>query len=1053
MKTIFLNDLRTSLGQRATQIALLAFLLLGLVAGQKFNISISDALAANAAYSVGFMIGMLSLMLILIATVLAFSLLFKEQDARFGLIVFATPIPQKAFALARFTSFYGLTLFGFFFLVLGYALGLQFQDRAAMNPGFRSWHFIYPFLLFGVVNTALVCAMLFAVAQGFRSKLLVALTGLLLYVLYMIALMFSNAPFMAQALPQSITAQRISAVVDLFGLSGYFFEGRNLNVWERNHQIVPLARLLLLNRLLILALSAAFVGLGMHAFSFLPRFKGKAKKQKPFAKGQIHASGAFSTAATLFSLRTQIGALGSFVRIDLRYLFKSIALVAVAGLLLFYVGVELYDDINKGIRLPQFYASSGLLAQSLNATFFALGGLVVVYFVNDIFWRARSSGFSIIENTTFYAAQKRLGHMGSITVLLLFLTALLLLEAVIYQIAFGYPIFDLKAYWGVVVFNTLPLLLLAFFLLGLNGLFPNKAVALGVSVGFFMLMATPISRGILTNSLFRFLSGYKGPYSDFLGYGLYLHLFLWRLAFGFALVGVWLVGIHTFQRRRLNGLRATALAAFALLALGSGYRYLEHYQPKNEDGEKAQRAAYEQRYRNYQHIAQPTIKAVTARVDLYPKERSYRIQGTYQIKNLKNRPMDSLLIQVPQEMQIALMTYAYHGDTLAVKNTVSELHLPRPIQPGDSAQLQFMLRYHWDPVNGHDPFNAIVENGSFMRISRYFPQLGYDADRELTDSVTRKEFKLGPPTPLKPLDAPRERSDDFIRLTLDISTPTDQVAVGTGQLEKQWNENGRTVYRYGAEAIPFRFAISAARYAQKTVEYKGVAITVLYHPLHAHNVDHLMANTKRTLAYCIQNFGPYPFTSVRFAEVSSFTQGFAGTAYPGVIFMTENMTFNANLQGGKNQDVINELAGHEVSHFWWGNNQIDPDMREGYAMLTESLAMYTELMIYKQLYGVKKMHQRLAIQQQIYDAQKGFGQATPLIKATKAQLYVAYAKGAITFVNLSELIGEKNLNQILKRFVARYKYPHAKPIATDLLQEILSGTDPSYHTEIKAMFE
>jgi len=44
--------------------------------------------------------------------------------------------------------------------------------------------------------------------------------GLLLYVLYMIALMFSNAPFMAQALPQSLRVQRISALVGLFGLPG-----------------------------------------------------------------------------------------------------------------------------------------------------------------------------------------------------------------------------------------------------------------------------------------------------------------------------------------------------------------------------------------------------------------------------------------------------------------------------------------------------------------------------------------------------------------------------------------------------------------------------------------------------------------------------------------------------------------------------------------------------------------------------------------------------------------------------------------------------------------
>lgn len=372
-----------------------------------------------------------------------------------------------------------------------------------MNPGFDLWNFLYPFLIFGAVNTLVVCSILFFVAQRFKNKLLVAISGVLLYVLYMIALMFSNAPFMAQALPQSVWVQRVSALADLFGLSGYFFEAKDLNVLQRNNQVVPLSNLLFINRLAFILFSFGMVYFGMRSFSFLPRFKRKSKKQLSSLK-RSYPPQPYSTVANVFSNTSKWQAILSFIKVDSIYLFKSIAFVSISILLLFYVGVEMFDDINKGIRLPQLYASSGLLAQTINGTFYALGGLVLVYFVNDIFWRSKASGFSLIEKTTYYAIEKRIGHMGSIVLLIFSLTAIMLMEAIVFQLVFRFTVFDWEAYFGVFVFNTLPLLLFALFLLFINTVSKNKSMALGVSIVCFLLLATPIAKSIITNSLFRF---------------------------------------------------------------------------------------------------------------------------------------------------------------------------------------------------------------------------------------------------------------------------------------------------------------------------------------------------------------------------------------------------------------------------------------------------------------------------------------------------------------------------------------------------------------------
>lgn len=1050
MKAVFFNDLHTALKQKTNIFALVAYWVSGYFVGCKLNINVGEEIVANAPYSIGFMMGLLSLVIILIATLQAFSILFKEKDADFGLIVFSAPVKKSRFAATRFFSFYFLTLSGFFVLTLGYSVGLHFQTKSDMNPDFHLWHFVYPFLVFGIINSLTVCSILFFVAQKFHNKLLVAITGLLLYILYMIVLMYSNAPFMAQSLPQSLSAQRVSALVDIFGLSGYFFEAKDLDTYQRNNTIVPFSNFLMVNRIIITLISIWITYLGVRSFSFLPVYRKKQKKEyKSEVKENRHIP--FKTAGTLFNLKTRWKATFSFMKMDVIYMFKGIPLIAVSILLLFYVGVEMFGDIDMGIRLPQQYASSGLLAQTINETFYFVGSLVTVYFVNDIFWRSRSSGFSIIQDTTFYAKEKLLGHIGSITVLILFLSGLLVLEALIFQLIFHYPYLDWGAYFGVVVFNSLPLLLLSFWLLFINFVSKNKFIALGFSILVFLLFTTPVLKSIIQNPLFGFLSGYKGSYSDFLGYGAYLSKFMWRLFFGFSLIGFFFFLYQIFFIRKKRILNIPAIALCLISGIIGSVNFLEGYNKKDNQVAVLEKVEYERNYRKYQNIPQPTIKTVMTQIDLFPEKQAYRVMGHYRVSNLHDRPIDSILLSLPEDFKIISLIFQYKDEKFNLKKSISELNLKQKLQPQDSAKLEFELEYQWQTVNGHQPFNAIVANGSFMRISRYFPQFGYDSDNEISNKNLRKKHGLGNVSPIKTLESPKTHIDDFIRLDMQISTPQNQIAVGTGELKRQWQEGDRNYYRYTADAVPFRFAVSSARYQIKRVQHKDIFIEVLYHPLHGKNVNHLIENTKLTLDYCTENFGSYPFQTVRFAEVSSFTQGFAGTAYPGVIFMTENMTFHANISGDHNQDVVNELAGHEVAHFWWGTNQIDPDYREGYAMLIESLAMYTEMMIYKKMYGEEKMMERIAVHRQIYEAEKGFSKTHSLLKATKDNPFIAYSKGAIVFVELSELIGEEKLNLALKNFIEKHKYPNPKPISTDLLEEILNVSGKEYHKKIQSL--
>jgi len=477
------------------------------------------------------------------------------------------------------------------------------------------------------------------------------------------------------------------------------------------------------------------------------------------------------------------------------------------------------------------------------------------------------------------------------------------------------------------------------------------------------------------------------------------------------------------------------------------------YVSKDEKQVEIAQVNYEKKYRIFQNKSQPTITKVSTRVDLFPTQNAYSIKGNYVLENKTQESITEILFNFSDDFKIRKAILTTEKETISITNQYQIIRLKTPLISNQKISFDFELFYQWKPVNGHQSFNAIVENGSFMRISRYYPQIGYDASKEIEDKNSRKQHQLGKQTAITPLEAPKVLKNDFILLDMTVSTEANQTVIGVGELTKKWKENNRNVFQFKTNAIPFRFAISSANYAVKRENYKGKSFEVYYHPTHYENVDHLIKNAKITMDYCESNFGNYPFKTIRFAEISGFTKGFNATAYPATIYMNENMSFHCNILADKKQDVINELAGHELAHLWWGNSQIDPDEREGDVMLTETLAMYTELMLLKKMYGKQKVEENVAMHQDIFESEKGFSGDVSLLKVTGDLTHVAYSKGAVVMYKLSELIGEGKVNIALKNFLAKHKYPASKPISTDFLKEVYLISDKKLHKKIDYLFK
>lgn len=1035
MNPIFLFEIGHISKRWLTYITAAILLLIGFYCGNNFNLTVGEGIYLNSAYTIGFMLGFMSLSIIFFAILFSNQLLFREWDAKFDSIIFSFPFSKWSYLNGKFWAFFLQTFLSFALLFLGFTVGQNLRVGSEMQAGFNLWHYLYPLLVFGLINSLFVCSFLFLLSYTTRKKLLVVVGGLSLYVLYLVLLVFSNSPFMSGSLPQSIEVQQISSLLDPFGLSAYFFEAGSFTVQQRNEQVVLLSKWLLINRVVLLLLSGSFLWITYKLFSFSKTSRKKAsKKIESNVAGVIPELENFKASQPDFGSISTFKSVLSFMKIDLIYLFKSITIVAISILLLFFMGMEIYAEIEKGIRLPQKYASSGLMATTISENFHFLGSLIIAYFINDLYWRSHSSHFNLIEKSTYLAKSKLKGHFLSVSILLLFFTGLLILEGLIFQIGYSYFNIDYYAYWGVIVFNTFPLVLFAAFLLILNDNIPNRFVALGISTASVFAFTGLFAAEVIPSPLLRIFSNFKGVYSDFNGYGIYLTAFSQRLVFGVGFMALlWFLSV-LFKSKVLNIRKSAFVSGLLILGIFSGTLFMDGYIPKNEEKSKLDAVHYEKSFRSFENIPQPTITDITSEIDLYPSKSSYQIQGKYVLKNQTKHSIDRILMNFHPDLKIESAEFSSSSTSHKIEQYTSVIKLKTPLQPNEQASIDFTISYKWFAVNGHQSFNAIIENGSFIRISRYYPSIGYRSDFEIEDEHERAKFQLGLASELKKLESPEVVERDFINLNTTISTEITQTAIGTGDLVNHWSENERNYFKYRAENIPFRFAVASAEYQIKTIRHRDIDINVFYHKIHFENVEHLLKNAVIALDYCIENFGNYPFESINFVEVSSFTRGFAATAYPGAIFMAEDMIFHANIQSDKKQDVINELVGHELSHLWWGNSQINPDDREGAAMLTETLAMYTEMMLYKKMYGREKMLERLKIHQQIYENRKGLSENQPLYKVTSENIHITYSKGAMVMVELSELIGESQVNLALKNFLQNNPYPK-KPTTLDLLNE------------------
>lgn len=1041
---------------------LAAFPLLGLATATMANFPFPETYK-NSPYVITYVTGVMSLMCIFSVTILAAQSLLREKDSHFDQVIYAAPLKKLPYLGSRFAIIFLLGVMTFALFMLGLLIGHEFfRTHPESFTDLHLWNYIQPFLLIAVPNILFCTAVTCSIGVLSKNRMVIYISGLFIYFLYWAVSLMANSPLMANASPLPPGQIQLMAKIDPFGLAAFFEQTHSWNAEQRNSVLPSWQGNLLFNRVLYILISAALLLFAYSRFRFSAGGKQKSirfVKRKDAAPGLAYAPVSTVTNGMGYSFLVW----RSHIKLDWRAVVKTIPLWLIVTGWVFFLGMELAGELGGSSRIPPPVATTALLFSNILEMLPVVGLLVMLFFGSEIYWRSEAVRFAPLEDSNPVPEfAPVLARCCSLSLVGLFMIGASIFIGIAFQLAYGHAEIDWQLYASLFYLVGLPFILYAVLIIAVHACSPNRYTGLLVSSVLLLLTNTSLGELFgLNRPLFRYANVYSGPYSEFNGFDIFLTAFHIRMLYWCCVaVAVLFLSSRLWQgnRKRKPGLSWIAGVCLSLAGAGSaGYVIATKTTTPGRNQRNDWMQAYENKYKRFSDLPQPVITRVTTAIDLFPADNSYRVTGRYTVVNKSTEAIDSLLLYTDRALQ--WQPIAIPGTRLLEQDSLYGhrwYRLDKSLQPGDSLSLPFAFTYRASAFNGFGAANAILRNGAFMRISNFYPRLGYMADNEIDDPGVRRRRGLPPSSVLMPL----ERKDTsryeygFIELDAVISTEKDQTALGIGQLQQSWTKDDRSYFHYVTPSpVPFRFAVASARYAVEKEQYRNINLEVYYEPQHGQNVDRLLHDAKNALDYCEQHFGPYPYHDLRLAEISSFTKGFAGTAYPSVLFINESFGFRNKMNADPGRDILNEMVSHELSHTWWGNASIDAEYREGSKLLTETLAMYTELMLYKKAYGMEPLTGRVAVHRDIYAGERTFTNEEPLYLSDPRKPFLCYDKGMWVMYQLYMLMGEDKINTALKNLLKKQAYPSGPSVATDLLNELYNVSDTALHGKIDELFK
>jgi ABC-2 type transport system permease protein len=1052
-------ELKYQFTQLTFIIAAALFLALGCFSASQGGFGGSEVYR-NSPYVITNITALFSLLTIFAATLFCANVVLRDHTYKMESVLYTTSISKRSYFSVRFLGLFLAVFALLVFTVLGIYIGTSFVNGVELGKS-NIINYLHPLLVFGFPNVLFPCSLIFCTAVLTKNVRAIYVAGVLLYILYMAASILGNSPLLASSVKVS-NSSILPFIIDPFGLASFFSETRNWTNLQRNEQLFPIGDAFLINRLLWLACSVLVIAISYRFFNFRIQTQAQTKqKDKSIKSYEIIPFRHFNVLPNGFkynwlSFRSQF-------KLELISLFKHIPFMVMLLLWIFIFAVELKDNILYGPYGITYFPTTGVIIEEMRAMKFAL--ILLVFYAAEIIARERTANIqSLIYSTPVKNAVLWASKSLTLAILVVVLVTANIAIGIAVQLFNGYHHIELLTYFSLYYYSAFPLFLFIVLIVFIQNLANIKYLGMLLSMIVVFAISFAPKLGI-EHFLLRFATVPDLQFSYFNDFGYYTKAFNWYMLYwsGFAIIlsvltiGMWQSSLQLTFFDRLKSLpksldRSRILVIISLLACVFCGAFI--YQQTNIIGryQNKQDAInwninYEKKYKSFDKLPQPTIKAIKSQVDLFPNEARYTVKGSYVLKNETNQPINRLWITLHKavnEFEITIPNATV--EQIDKEFNQQFIDLKGALSPGEEMKMDFAINVIRSGFVPFDTENSVVTNGTYIELEKFVPRFGYNPSLEIEDDRMRRRAGLSP----HQIPNATDRNYHLIDLESTISTRADQQIVTVGTLEKSWKVNNRNYFHYKTEVpINFMFALSSAKYQVKTENYKGLTLKLYYQLGHEYNLETMFMAVKDALAYGDANFSPYPLKQFTLAAIPHYKG--AATAYPGVVFNAERINYLTNYS---NPNLVNQsyaITAHEVAHQWWANMLAPADVM-GYAMLTESLAKYTEAILLEKKYGKMYLRDYLRDDNNLYYAYGNPNEKEFPLAQTYGQNNVHYQKGGLVMYAVKEILGEQVMSNILKDLITKHRNPNQKAITKDLIDDLIKAAPENQKSFINESF-
>lgn len=978
----------------------------------------------------------------LLCGVLAPVVLLRDQNHSMTELIYSTPLKQSQRLLARvgilFLLCAGLMLTGF--IVIYYQLSLYFGFQASLIR-LMLWDFAF----LALPACAFYIMLASCLAQRFCSNVVLYAVFSGLWLVYLVLASMTGAPMLAGSTISYDGLFNAMRLLDPFGNTAL------IALYQHNPPQLYGDSIFYLNRLLYCLLTAGLFYLSLRLKPYQNTVKPLSDdsghplaQQKPYRAVTAKPAGALQlwqlTRTALTTLLKQ--RLNQFILLGWTLL----------------LGNEVLSGIHYAEPLAVLHPTSlDALNRIADDVLPFLGSLLTLLWSYQLSWRNRHTVMAeLIAAAPIRSGILLAGNILALTALILLLTLLSALACLSAEWLANSEI-NIRLYPEVLGKVALPLALLGALFCVFHAICRSPLTAAVWCVAILLLKYTPLSGKLgLTHTMWNIAGSPLQPADAFWGFEQSLSVFQPFMTFWLLLTIslLWLAarwshrsGSFTNAKRWTLNLSSSALLAVAIFSGVHLHLNIRTERPLiNSDLREQWRADYEQRYADWETLAQPTISHIEAQVDIYPQQGEAVFTLDYTLQNRTAEPVSKLLVGNYSATAIA-------GLRLSVPHSIEAdqhlgqyvLTLTQPLAPGDTVQMHSKLNFrqpsYWPAVLPQ----LVKPSFSYLRGIPLLPTLGFQTEYQLRNPELRQQYGLPPlelakPSQLfaaaqgiAPVHPAATTQYDWLSLHSLVSTDAGQTPLAQGELVRQWQQHGRQYAEYQTRG-PIRNALAWYSISGQTLSRQhGATRLTLYSPLLNAAAELNMQAMQDTLDWMTQHIAPYRGTALSLLAMPDM--GATGYALPQLIMINHRVGFRAEPSADAGFDQRYRRAVHETAHQWFGHD-IGNGVLADSAFLVESLAKYIELVLIEQRYGSTAMQALVEYERERFAlaVRRSTEQRSALVDATAS--HDLYSRATLVFAILRQQLGDAVIRQALQQLWQQHAYPQTPATSMDFVRAL-----------------